>query len=147
MAAVTTILSAAGLAITAAGTAASISEQAKSSKLQKQAIEVQRNQAEIEAGRSRREVYRNMLKAQAQSETSAAAQGGLASSSLQGGLSQAANSGFQSARDTNQNLSTANQLFNLKSASVGIGQTSNILMGLGKGVSSLAGIFSGPKTQ
>lgn len=145
MAAISTIIAAAGLAVTAAGTAASVMEQQKSGKLQKQAIQVQQNQAEIEAGRSRRSIYRDMVKAQAMSETNAAAQGGLVSSALEGGLAQAANTGLQSGRDTNQNLSTANQLFNLKSQSVGIGQTSNLLYGIGRGMSSLSGTFSGVK--
>jgi predicted ribosomally synthesized peptide with SipW-like signal peptide len=145
MAAVSTIIGAAGLAISAAGTAAAFSEQQKSNKLQARAIEVQRNQAEIEAGRARRQVYRDMLKAQAQSETSAAAQGGLASSALAGGLSQASNTAMQSGRDTNQNLSTANQLFDLRRSSIGIGQTSSLLNNVGRGVSSLAGFLSGPR--
>lgn len=140
------ILGAASLAVTAAGTAAAYSEQQRSNKLQSRAIEVQRNQAEIEAGRQRRQVYRDMLKAQATSEASAAAQGGLASSALAGGLSQAANTGLQSGRDTNQNLSTANQLFDLRRASIGIGQTSSLLNNVGRGMSSLAGFLSGPRT-
>jgi hypothetical protein len=140
------VLGGLSLAVTAAGTAASIAEQQKSNKMQKQAIEIQRNQADLEAGRSRRQVYRDMLKAQASSETNAAASGGLASSSLQGGLAQATNSGFQSTRDINQNQQNANRMFDVKSASVGIGQTSNILNGIGKGLSSLSGYLSGPRT-
>lgn len=136
-----TILTAAGFAVSAAGTAAAYSEQQKSNKLQKGAIEVQRNQMEIEAGRSRRQVYRDTLKAMAASETNAAASGGLASSALAGGISQAANSGFQSTRDINQNAENANRLFDLKSASVGLGQTSNLLYGAGKGLSSLGSLF------
>lgn len=145
MAAISTLIAAAGLAVTAAGTAAAYSEQQKSNKIQKQALQVQQNQAEIEAGRSRRQTYRDMLKAQATSETNAAAQGGLASSALEGGIAQAANSGLQSTRDTNQNLDTAKQLYSLKSQSIGIGQNSNLLYGIGKGMSSLSGIFSGIK--
>jgi predicted ribosomally synthesized peptide with SipW-like signal peptide len=143
--ATSTIIGAAGLALSAAGTVAAFSEQQKSNKLQARAIEVQRNQAEIEAGRARRQVYRDMLKAQAQSEASAAAQGGLASSALAGGLSQAANSGLQSGRDINQNLNSANQLFDLKKSSIGIGQTSSLLNNAGRGMSSLAGFLSGPR--
>lgn len=145
-AATTAILGGLSLAVTAAGTVAAISEQQKSNKMQKQAIDIQRNQAELEAGRQRRQVYRDMLKAQATSETNAAASGGLASSSLQGGLAQATNSGFQSTRDINENQINANRMFDVKRASVGIGQTSNILMGIGKGLSSLSGFLSGPKT-
>lgn len=144
--ATSTILTGLGVAVSAAGTVAAISEQQKSAKLQKQAIQIQRDQSELEAGRSRRQTYRDMLKAQAQSETSAAAQGGLASSSLQGGLAQAANSGFQSGRDINQNQINANRMFDVRTASVGIGNTSNALFGISKGLTSLGGIFSGPKT-
>lgn len=147
MGAISTILAATGLAITAAGTAASVMEQQKSGKLQKQSIEVQKNQMELEAGRSRRQVYRDMVKAQATSEASAAAQGGLASSSLEGGLAQAANSGQQGTRDINQNTENARQMFNLKSASIGIGQTSSMLYGVGKGLTGLGGMFSGPNTN
>lgn len=139
-----TVLTAAGLAVSAAGTAAAYSEQQKSNKMQRQAIEVQRAQADLEAGRSRRQVYRDALKAQAASETNAASSGGLASSSLAGGLAQSANTGLQSARDINQNQQNANSLFDLKSASVGLGQNSNLLYGIGKGLSSLGGLFSGP---
>ena len=144
MAAISSIIAAAGLAISAAGTVAAVSEQQKSAKLQKQSIAVQQNQMELEAGRSRRQVYRDMLKAQAMSESTAAAQGGLASSALEGGISQAANSGFQSTRDINQNADNARQMFSLKQQSIGIGQNSSLLYGIGKGVTSLAGMFSGP---
>lgn len=142
---IATAIAAASVAIGAIGTAVSYSEQQKSNKLQKQAIQVQQRQADIEAGRSRRQIYRDMMKAQSQSEVSAAAQGGLASSSLAGGISQAANSAMQSGRDTNQNLDTTTQLNQLKSQSIGLGQTGQLISGISRGLGSLSGVFSGPK--
>lgn len=144
--ALATAIAAASVVVGAIGTAVSYSEQQKSNKLQKRAIEVQQRQTEIEAGRSRRQIYRDMMKAQSQSEVSAAAQGGLASSSLAGGISQAANSGLQSGRDVNQNLDTTTQLNQLKSQSIGLGQTGQLLSGISRGLSSLSGAFSGPRT-
>jgi len=144
MAALSTIIMAAGLAVSTAGTVSAISESNRSNKLQKQSLELQRNQAEIEAGRSRRQAYRDMLKAQSVSETNAAVSGGSVSSSLEGGIAQAANSGLQSTRDINQNLDNANQMFDLKRSSIGIGSTSQALFGIGKNMSSLGSFFSGP---
>lgn len=137
MAAITSLIAGIGLAVSAAGTVAGIKQGQEAAKSQKQAMDIQQRQNEVEAQRGRRQIYRDMLAAQAKSEAAAANQGGLASSALAGGLSQAANSGAQSQADLNQNLATSNALYQNKRSQIGSGQTAQTLNAIGGGLTSL----------
>lgn len=137
MAAITSILTGIGLAVSAAGTVAGIQQGQAQAKSAKAAMDIQQRQNEVEAQRGRRQIYRDMLAAQAKSEAAAANQGGLAGSALQGGLNQAANSGTQSQADLNQNLATSTALYQNKRSQVGSGNTAQALSSIGGGLTTL----------
>ena len=132
-----TAITAIGVGLSAVGTFKGIQAQQKANNLQKQAMDVQQRQSDLEAMRARRQVYRDMVKAQAMSEVNAAAQGGLASSALQGGLAQASSSGMQSQVAINQNQQNAQSLYRIRRASVGLGDDAAAMKSIGSGLTSL----------
>jgi len=104
--ALTTALAVASVAATAAGTVASYSAQKQQTEIAQKQIRAQSQGAKIEAARQRRQAYRDMLRAQAASEVSAAAGGATEGSGLAGGLAQAANSNKQTQTGINTELAT-----------------------------------------
>jgi len=126
----TTALSAAGVGLSAFGTITSYQASKKQADIQEQ-------QMALEADRHRRSAYRDMLRSQAMSEVAGANAGALGGSGVMGGLNQAANSGLQSIRDTNQNEQLSHQSFGA-SRQQALGGS---MQSLGSGLSSLGGAF------
>lgn len=139
MATVSTIIAGIGLGVSAAGTVAGIAGQQAQASAQKKAIGAQERQADLEQGRQRRQVYRDMLKAQAMTEVAGAGSGALGSSAVGGGLAQAANSGAQSQRDINQNAELGAIGFSAQRQAAGAMGTANMLRDIGGGLTSLGG--------
>ena len=137
--AIATAIMAIGTAIAGVGTVAGIIHNSQMASAQKRASALQERQAEVEAARGRRQAYRDMLKAQAMSETAAAAKGASLSSSLEGGLAQAANSGFQNISQINENLDYSKKLNKIKTSALtsGTGLFASGAKEIGSGLVSL----------
>lgn len=136
---ISTVIGALGVGISAVGAIKGYQAGREQAKAQKNQIALQQRQADLEASRTKRQTYRDMLKAQALTEVAAASSGATGSSSEEGGLAQAANSSGQSSRDVNQNqeigvLGAAN------SARVaGNGNSASAISAIGSGLTSLSG--------
>lgn len=148
MAAITTAITAVGVAAGIAGTVMNYQAQKRQAALQNRQIDVQEEGAKIEAARQRRQIFRDVLRAQATSESTAAAGNATEGSGLAGGLMQAANSGAQSTRDVNQNLGMALNLSSLQKQSLNTGQAeAGLVSGLGSGLQSIGSTLTKNQTQ
>lgn len=127
---ISAILGAASVAIGAVGTVLSYNAS-------KKAADIEERKMELESDRHRRQAYRDMLRSQAASESAGAQAGALSGSGVLGGINQAANSGYQSIRDTNQNEQLSHEGFSA-SRQQALGGT---LQSLGNGLGSLGGAF------
>lgn len=122
MVALTSVLAAASVAATAAGTAVAYNAQQQQQEIAQKQIKAQAQGAKIEAARQRRESYRAMLRAQAASEVSAAAGGATEGSGLAGGLAQASNSNRQTQAGVNLQLGTTLNEARMQQAALGAKQ-------------------------
>lgn len=127
---ISAIIGIASVAASAAGTILSYNASQKSA-------DIEERKMELEADRHRRQAYRNMLRAQADSESAGASAGALASSGPMGGINQAANSGAQSIRDTNQNEQLSHEQYSARRQEALGGMVS----GIGSGLGSLGNAF------
>ena len=127
---ISAVLGAIGVGVTAVGTVMQYQASMKNA-------DIEETRMELEAQRHKRIQYREMLRSQAQAETAGASAGALSSSGVMGGINQAANAGFQSIRDTNQNEQLGHQQFAAKRQEA-LGGTVASLCG---GLSSLGNQF------
>jgi hypothetical protein len=79
--------------------------------------QLQQQQLAVSEQRQKRQAFRDMLKAQAVTETNANAQGGMASSALGGGLAQASNSYGQTMGNITENTQFQQSAANISAAS------------------------------
>ena len=139
MAAITTAIAAAGVAASTAGTVMQYNAAKRQAAIQKDIMDVQAEGAKIEAARSRRQAYRDALKASAMNEAAGASGGAVQGSGVAGGIQQAANSGLQTQRDVNQNLGMALNINNLQQQSLDTGQyEASLISGIGSGMQDIA---------
>lgn len=133
-----TALAGLGAVATAAGAVASYAGQQQAAGAQKKALAAQEQQANLEQSRQRRQVFRDMLKAQAMTEVAGAGSGAMGSSAVAGGLATASNSFLQSTRDLNQNSELGAASFAAQRSAVGAGNMGSLLGNIGSGLSSLS---------
>lgn len=128
-------LSAASVSAGAAvvGTGVSLAGTIMSKQAADKQADAQERQMQLDADRHRRAAYRDMIRSQAMTEVAGASSGAMGGSGVMGGLSQAANSGLQSQRDTNQNQQLGEAQFSAQRQA----STGQMLSGIGSGISSL----------
>ncbi len=139
MAALTTAIAAAGVAASTAGTVMQYNAARRQAAIQKDIMHTQAEGAKIEAARSRRQAYRDNLKATAMNEAAGASGGAIQGSGVAGGIQQAANSGMQTQRDINQNLGMALNINDMQQKSLDTGQyEASLVSGLGSGMQDIS---------
>lgn len=135
MAAFSSIIAGAGLALGAAGTAIQFAGQRQAQKGADRAEAIRRAQMEIESQRERRGIIRQAVQARAAALSNATAQGAAEGSGLSGGLSQITSQAGQASTASFQNQGLGVNMFNAnRQISSGQSQAS-----FGSGLSSLGG--------
>lgn len=137
MAAISTLIAGAGLALGAAGAAVQYAGQRKAQKGAQRAEQLREAQMNLENARQQRQIARQVAVARAQAISAAASQGAQESSGLAGGLGQIQGQGGSASLASNQNTALGGQMFGAnRMISAGQSQAS-----LGSGLSSLGGAF------
>lgn len=135
MAAFSSIIAGAGLALSTAGTAIQFAGQRQAQKGEQRAEAIRRAQMEIESQRERRGIIRQAVQARAAALSNATAQGAADGSGLSGGLSQITSQAGQASTASFQNQGLGVGMFAAnRQISAGQSQAS-----LGSGIGSLGG--------
>jgi hypothetical protein len=126
-------------AFTAIGTVLSVIGQMKQAKAAEKAEKARQRQMQLEAMRKKREMIRESVRARAEAQNNAMAQGASGGSGLQGGYGQIQGSAGRNIVANYQDETLSNRIFSANRAYAKAGG----LVALGEGVSSLGSVFSG----